>query len=122
MVWYIGDEARNQSFRMDIDLSLVQFIRMKQNGLEFFISSPEHIQFYMTISSLEREWAQCHDFTQDKQGSSENLHVLEGLSLGMELMEILMQAPELQSLLIEDEEDGMTNNLLLLQSLHLPCQ
>ncbi|KAG1461375.1 hypothetical protein G6F46_004010 [Rhizopus delemar] len=119
LVWCIVDEARNQSFRMDIDLSLVQFIRMKQNGLEFFISSPEHIQFYMTISSLEREWTQCHDFTQDKQGSSENLHVLEGLSLGMELMEVLMQAPELQSLLIEDEEDALslnceTNNIAMI--------
>ncbi|RCH89574.1 hypothetical protein CU097_007045 [Rhizopus azygosporus] len=118
LVWCIGDEQQQQSFRIDISFNIVQYIRMKENRLEFFVSSPAHVQFYMTTEV--GKWIQCHDFTEDKQASLENLHILEGLNLRTEFMEVLMQAPELQSLLIQDNDDGMTSNLLLLQSLHLP--
>ncbi|KAI7869594.1 uncharacterized protein EV154DRAFT_540830 [Mucor mucedo] len=117
--WTIGDEQ--QQFRIDINLNLVQFIKKSQHRLEFFLSSPLELKFYMTTQEV---WVQCHDFTQDKQASIENVHVLESMDdlLHIEFMEILMQAPELQSLIIEEEENTMNNNLLLLQSLHLPQQ
>lgn len=71
------------------------------------------------------DWIQCHDFTQDKQASNENIHVLENFdvkgTLQVEFMEILMQAPELQSLIIDEQsQTTMDHNLLLLQGLHLP--
>lgn len=76
------------------------------NKLEFFLSSPDQVKFFMT-TTMEGNWVQCHDFTQDKQASSENVHVLEGFSLlQAEFMEILMQAPDLQSLVIQEEEGG----------------
>lgn len=117
LVWTIGDEQ--QKFRIDINLNLVQFIKKSNHRLEFFLSSPLQVKFYMTTT--QDVWVQCHDFTQDKQASLENVHVLESLDdlLHIEFMEILMQAPELQPLIIE-EENTMTNNLLLLQGLHLP--
>lgn len=118
MEWIIGDEQ--QRFRIDIHLNLVQFIKKSAHRLEFFLSSPLELKFYMTMQDV---WVQCHDFTQDKQASIENVHVLESMEdrLLLDFMEILMQAPELQSLIIE-EENTMNNNLLLLQSLHLPQQ
>lgn len=107
LIWCIGDEQ--QSFRIDINLNLIQFIRMHSNSmtntnkLEFFLSSPDQVKFFMT-TTMEGNWVQCHDFTQDKQASSENVHVLEGFSLlQAEFMEILMQAPDLQSLVIQEE-------------------
>lgn len=110
LIWCIGDEQ--QSFRIDINLNLIQFIRMHSNSmtntnkLEFFLSSPDQVKFFMT-TTMEGNWVQCHDFTQDKQASSENVHVLEGFSLlQAEFMEILMQAPDLQSLVIQEEEGG----------------
>lgn len=116
--WTIGDDQ--QKFRIDINLNLVQFIKKSAHRLEFFLSSPLQVKFYMTTTSQD-VWVQCHDFTQDKQASIENVHVLESMDdlFQIEFMEILMQAPELQSLIIE-EENAMTNNLLLLQGLHLP--
>ncbi|KAG0746575.1 hypothetical protein G6F57_007965 [Rhizopus arrhizus] len=122
LIWCIGDGNQQHKFRMDISLDLVQFIRMKDNTLEIFIRTPELIQFYMSNVSPKTEWIQCHDFTQDKQGSSENLHVLTGCYLEAEFMEIVTQVPELQSLLVKSDEDGVMNNLLLLQSLHIPNQ
>ncbi|KAG1496393.1 hypothetical protein G6F46_006490 [Rhizopus delemar] len=122
LIWCIGDGNQQHKFRMDISLDLVQFIRMKDNTLEIFISTPELIQFYMSNVSPKTEWIQCHDFTQDRQGSSENLHVLTGCYLQSEFMEVVTQIPELQSLLIKSDEDGVMNNLLLLQSLHIPNQ
>ncbi|KAI8366911.1 hypothetical protein BD560DRAFT_400483 [Blakeslea trispora] len=162
LIWLIGDDQ--QSFRIEVSLSLVQFIRSYAlegvYKLEFYLNSPDQVKFFMTVDGA---WVQCHDFTQDKQASSETVHTLEGFSLLQnELMDILMQAPELQSLVAQDEEnevtldevgsdsiynpqslnnnnsqgltvdnsnphtisttgdDGMTNNLLLLQGLHLP--
>lgn len=109
LIWCIGDEQ--QSFRIDIKLNLIQFIRMHTNSmtntnkLEFFLSSPDQVKFFMTTTTDGNAWVQCHDFTQDKQASSENVHVLEGFSLlQAEFMEILMQAPDLQSLVIQEEE------------------
>lgn len=109
LIWCIGDEQ--QSFRIDIKLNLIQFIRMQSNSmtntnkLEFFLSSPDQVKFFMTTPTDANTWVQCHDFTQDKQASSENVHVLEGFSLlQAEFMEILMQAPDLQSLVIQEEE------------------
>lgn len=152
LVWCIGDDQ--QSFRMDINLNLVQFIRVHRSTtsyrLEFFLSSPGQVGFFMTTA--QDTWIQCHDFTQDRQASLENVHVLEDFSqlLETEFMEILMQAPDLQSLVIEEEDghesnnrnlyqlqpcnssqslllddttvadDNMASNLLLLQGLHLP--
>ncbi|KAG1080797.1 hypothetical protein G6F42_023205 [Rhizopus arrhizus] len=112
LIWCIGDEQ--QSFRIDIKLNLIQFIRMHSNSmtntnkLEFFLSSPDQVKFFMTTTMDGDAWVQCHDFTQDKQASSENVHVLEGFSLlQAEFMEILMQAPDLQSLVIQEEETAM---------------
>ncbi|KAI8071111.1 uncharacterized protein B0P05DRAFT_549638 [Gilbertella persicaria] len=105
LIWSIGDDQ--QSFRIEINLNLVQFIRTHNLGslykLEFFLSSPSQVKFFMTVDGT---WVQCHDFTQDKQASSENVHVLEGFSLLRdEFMDILMQAPDLQSLVIEEEKE-----------------
>lgn len=98
------------------------------------------------MTTSQNTWVQCHDFTQDRQASLENVHVLEDFSqlLETEFMEILMQAPDLQPLVIEEEnghhdlyqhqlcnssqslllddsaDDSMASNLLLLQGLHLP--
>lgn len=132
LIWSIGDDQ--QSFRIEINLSLVQLIRSyaleNTYKIEFYLTSPDQVKFFMTVDGA---WVQCHDFTQDKQASSETVHTLEGFSqLQDELMDILMQAPDLQSLVVQDEDkeegyplsstgdDGMTNNLLLLQGLHLP--
>ncbi|CAO3660245.1 unnamed protein product [Rhizopus stolonifer] len=114
LIWCIGDGNQQQNFRMDISLDLLQFVRIQEGRVEFYISLPEQVQFYMT--DARGEWIQCHDFTQDQQGSSESLHVLEGFNLRSEWMKVLLQAPELESLLIEEN----TNDLLLLQGLHLP--
>ncbi|KAI9358382.1 hypothetical protein BD770DRAFT_419764 [Pilaira anomala] len=130
--WCIGDEE--QKFRMDINLNLVQYIKTTANRLEFFLSSPLEIKFYMTTTTTEqhdqkkkKSWIQCHDFTQDKQASLENIHVLESFDhvLHTQFMELLMLAPELQSLIIQEDEphtntNTMDSNLLLLQGLHLP--
>lgn len=87
---------------MEININLVQFIRLlHDNKIEFFLSTPSQIKFFMTQG---REWVQCHDFTQDKQATLENVHVLEGSDeLNHEFMEILMQAPDLQSLVIQED-------------------
>ncbi|KAI8076974.1 hypothetical protein BDF21DRAFT_384740 [Thamnidium elegans] len=119
IIWCIGDEQ--QKFRIDINLNLIQYIKTSQHRLEFFLSSPLQIKFYMTTSN--DSWVQCHDFTQDKQASLENVHVLESFDevLQSQFMDLLMQAPELQSLVIQEEESNtMDSNLLLLQGLHLP--
>jgi hypothetical protein len=118
LIWCIGDDK--QRFRIDINLNLVQFIKTNQSRLEFFLSSPSQVKFYMTDDS--DNWIQCHDFSQDKQASNENIHILESYDgvLQVEFMEILMQAPELQSLIIQESNTAMDNNLLLLQGLHLP--
>lgn len=109
---------------MDISINLVQYIRVLANRIEFFLSSPHQIKFFMT--TVQGEWVQCHDFTQDKQAMLENVHVLQGEVLQNEFMEILMQAPDLQSLVMleqdQETEKDMTTNLLLLQGLHLPQQ
>ncbi|KAI8638661.1 hypothetical protein BD408DRAFT_446578 [Parasitella parasitica] len=106
--WCIGDEQ--QSFRIDVNLNLIQFIRMHSDSitntdkLEFFLSSPDQVQFFMTNAMEGDTWVQCHDFTQDRQASLENVHILEGYNLlQAEFMEILMQAPDLQSLVIQEE-------------------
>ncbi|CEP18304.1 hypothetical protein [Parasitella parasitica] len=110
MSWCIDDEQ--QSFRIDINLNLIQFIRMHSESmtnthkLEFFLSSPDQVQFFMTSTMEGNAWVQCHDFTQDRQASLENVHVLEGYSLlQAEFMEILMQAPDLQALVIQEDEE-----------------
>lgn len=121
MQWCIGDE--DQKFRMDINLNLVQYIKTSSHRLEFFLSNPLEIKFYMSTTQDQRGWIQCHDFTQDKQASLEHIHVLESLDhvLHAQFMELLMLAPELQPLIIqEDEPHTMDSNLLLLQGLHLP--
>lgn len=66
------------------------------------------------MTNIQRNWVQCHDFTQDRQASLENVHVLEDFSqlLETQFMEILMQAPDLQSLVIEDEDDHQESNTL----------
>lgn len=123
LTWCIGDDQ--QKFKIDINLNLVQYIKASQHRLEFYLSSPLQLKFFMTTTSSDT-WIQCHDFTQDKQASLENVHVLECFNntLQVEFMEVLMQAPELQSLVIEEDTTpaNMGNNLLLLQGLHLPPQ
>ncbi|KAI9244238.1 hypothetical protein BY458DRAFT_537234 [Sporodiniella umbellata] len=116
LVWFIGDDNQQQNFRMDISLDLVRFVRVQESRMEFFISQPEQIHFYMT-DAQGGDWIQCHDFTQDQQGSSVNLHVLDGFNLKQEWMEILLQAPELESLLVEEE--NAHNPLLFQGGLHL---
>ncbi|RCH78439.1 hypothetical protein CU098_001539, partial [Rhizopus stolonifer] len=94
-----------QRFRMDIDFNLIQSIVILNTGIEFLLHSPQLIRFYMTTNN--NEWIQCHDFTQDQQGSCVHLHQLQGFGLSMELMEVLLQAPELEALV---QDDNMTNN------------
>lgn len=106
--WLLSDD--HQNFRIDIPLSNIQYIRMTQN-VEFYINDPTQLQFFMTVQG---QWVQCHDFTQDKQATIEHLHVLEGSH--QEFKELLMQSPDLQSLLVHHQ------NMLLLQGIHLPQQ
>ncbi|KAI8974931.1 hypothetical protein BDB01DRAFT_853586 [Pilobolus umbonatus] len=126
LVWCIGDDQNQQNFRIDIPINLIQYIRVATDKyypcrLEFYLSSPSQVKFYMTTSP--DKWTQCHDFTQDKQASSQSLHIIEGMELlQTQWLDILMQAPEIQSLVLQEQEttDPMSNNLLLLQGLHLP--
>ncbi|CAO3700888.1 unnamed protein product [Rhizopus stolonifer] len=121
LIWIIGgddDDNEGQRFRMDIDFNLIQSILILNTGIEFLLHSPQQIQFYMTTTTNNNnQWIQCHDFTQDQQGSCVHLHQLQGFGLSMEIMEVLLQAPELEALV---QDDSMTNNMLLLQDLHLP--
>jgi hypothetical protein len=125
LIWCIGDDEQN--FRTDIELDQVQFIRVTQNRIEFFLTDPTKVKFYMKLQS---QWTPCHDFTQDKQASTQNLHVLEGdANMLSQLSELLVHAPDLQALLIDEghvlnlaHQNTMADNMLLLQSLHLPLQ
>ncbi|KAI8874712.1 homeobox-domain-containing protein [Backusella circina FSU 941] len=128
LVWCIGDDQQN--FRADIELQQVQFIRVTQNNIiEFCLTDPSKVKFYM---KLQNQWTPCQDFTQDKQASTEHLHVLEGdASLLSQLSDIMVHAPDLQALLIDEgrvlnltqqHNTTMADNMLLLQSLHLPLQ
>ncbi|KAI8877923.1 homeobox-domain-containing protein [Backusella circina FSU 941] len=117
LVWLVGDEQRG--FKIEIGLDLIQFIRISgRYQISFFVNNPGFIQFYMGGSG--EEWTQCHDFTQDKQASIQNLHVLEGTSqLVHDLNQVLVNAPDLKALVMDEEqllEHYQQQNLLLLQS------
>jgi hypothetical protein len=117
LVWLVGDEQRG--FKIEISLNLIQFIRISgRYQISFYINNPGFIKFYMGDSG--EEWTQCHDFTQDKQASIQNLHVLEGTSqLVHDLNQVLLNAPDLKALVMDEEqllEHYQQQNLLLLQS------
>ncbi|KAI9481349.1 MAG: hypothetical protein EXX96DRAFT_566380 [Benjaminiella poitrasii] len=116
--WYLSDTLQQQSFRIVISLNLIQFIRLEfcaQYRIEFCVSSPDQVKFFMTVND---QWIQCHDFTQDLQASTEKLHVLQGPVnvLDAEFMQVLVQASELQSLIIQ--EDTLKHPLLLAAPMH----
>ncbi|KAI8144726.1 hypothetical protein BJV82DRAFT_606004 [Fennellomyces sp. T-0311] len=98
MTWQVL--AESHLFRIQVPFDTISQVRLVQEGqLEIELEDPAQCCFSMFSNN---EWIRCGDFSEDKQASRENVHVLLGNhdALQQALLDLAALAPELTAKMI----------------------